>query len=395
MKKYPVIQLFSLILLVSTMTSACNLPAAELDSKEDALLDIATETPFSFTTEGGEGDGEDDLGDEEDESCPAARFRISADHVFNFSPGRATDQILVDGSTLPGVSCYFGVRASEDQPGKCRIEYTNDGYYQTDADKCNLTGQSQALIEVTAGCEGDNYVLEISDIPDPDAGIGGVLDCPTVQKTFPNVTFYPPTLTTVTFPTSEKSYLATENGPSPLGFEYVKNWDIEVITKAPCEEIKYLQKYAEATQKQMELYEELADEATSAEDLDQRVKAAMEEYFHNEIDAGTIENVEPPKSAGHYDPCVEKKIHVNYFCTGTQIMPPLCGWLDEGLDVHEQTHQSDAAADAMDTFTYCNEESPAEAKIASRWEVNAYGKQLEVYNELLDIFRDLFPECFE
>jgi len=385
----------SLCILMGTLVLvACNSPQSDLGSKEDSLLELATPTTFSYTTQGDDEAG-DDQSDDEDESCPAVGFRISANHVFTFSPEGAEDQIQVDGNTLPGVSCYFGLRESEDQPGKCRIVYTNDGYYQTDADKCNLTGQSQALIELAAGCEGENYVLEISDIPDPDAGIGGVLDCPTVQKTFPNVTFYPPTLTDVTFPTSDTSYLASENGPSPLGFEYVKKWDIEVVTKAPCEEIKLLQKYAEATKKRMELYEELAGEATSAKDLDQRVQDAMDEYFQNEVDAGTIESVEAPESAGHYDPCVEKKVHVNYFCNGTKIKPPLCGWLDEGFNTHEQTHQDDSAAQDMDTFTYCNEESPAEAKIASRWEVNAYGKQLEVYNQLLEIFRDLFPECFE
>lgn len=395
MKKSSISKFFILILLVGAVISACNLSAAELDSKEDALLDLATETPFSFTTKGADGDGEEDLGDEEDKSCPDAKFRISVGHVFDFSPGRATDQILVNGNTLPGMSCMFGMGAAESQPGQCRINYTNDGYYQTDSDKCNLTGQSQALIEVVAECEGDNYVLEISDIPDPDAGIGGVLDCPTIQKTFPNVTFYPPTLTTVTFPRSEESYLATENGPSPLGFEYVKNWDIEVITEAPCEAIRTLQRYAEDVRKRMEFYEEFADEATSASDLDQRVQDAMDEYYKNAIDAGDVEDVGSPQTAGHFDPCGDATVNVYPFCASGTFDYPLCEWLEEGARAHENRHQSDATNNAGDTWTYCNTEGEDEARITSEWEVNAYGDMVKVYEEILDVMRDLFPECFE
>lgn len=397
MTKLSALKLVTVILLVCVVESACNLLAVETDSDEGGMLDIATETPFSFTTKGGEGEGEnlEDLSDEEDESCPDAKFQISADHVFDFSPGRATDQILINGGTLPGMSCMFGLRDAESQPGECKITYTNDGYYQTDADKCYLTGQSQAIIEVSVGCEGGKYVLEISDIPDPDAGIGGVLDCPTVQKTFPNVTFYPPTLTTVSFPTSEKSYSATEQGPSPLGFEYFKNWDIEVITDAPCEAIRTLQLYADDARKRMEFYEEFANEATSASDLDRRVQEAMDEYYKNAVNAGDVKDVGSPQSAGHYDPCGDATINVYPFCDYGVFDHPLCEWLEEGARAHENQHQSDATGNDGDTWTYCHTEGGDEVRITSEWEVNAYREMLRVYNEILDIMRDLFPECFE
>ncbi len=396
MKKLTVIQLVSLILLVSTLISACNLPTAELDSKDDALLELATETPFSFTTEGGDGEGEEDLGDEENESCPDAKFHISVDHVFDFSPGRATDQILVNGNTLPGMSCTFGLRTAEDQPGKCRISYSNDGYYQTDSDKCTLTGQSTAELEVDASCEGGNYVLEITEIQEADAALGGILDCPTVQKTFPNVTFYPPSLDTFSFSTELEEYTATAPGPDPSGsFEYAKRWDIKVIIEAPCEAIQTLQRYAEDARKRMEFYEEFANEATSASDLDHRVQDAMDEYYKDAIDAGDVKDVGSPQSAGHFDPCGDATVNVYPFCASGEFGYPLCEWLEEGARAHENRHQSDATNNASDTWTYCNTEGGDEVRITSEWEVNAYGDMLRIYNEILDIMRDLFPECFE
>lgn len=157
-----------------------------------------------------------------------------------------------------------------------------------------------------------------------------------------------------------------------------------------------LQLHAESTQKRIELYEQLAGEATRAQDLDRREQEVMDKLFQDAADAGAIDGADPPTAGGHYDPCSDAEIRINYTCASGLLPPPLCDWVDEGLKAHEQAHQQDAINNENnDTWTYCNTEGTEEAQIASRWEVHAYGKQLEVYNEMLDALRDLYPECFE
>jgi hypothetical protein len=393
MPKQRVRHVFAVIVLVSIVISACSFQAAELGTKEDALLDVATEDA-SITMGNDNGESEDEARDDE-EYCASAKFRIDVNHVFNWSPGRITDQFLVNGETLTTV-CYIGSGTTAEKPGICKISYSNDGFIQTDAGECELSGQSQALLEVVASCSDGNHVLEITEYQNPDADLGAELDCPAVQMTEPHPTYYPGTISEFSFPTSQKTYMASEPGPDVSGsFEYQKTWEITVISEAPCEDIMALQEYAEDAQKRMELYDEFGEIATSVKELDRMVQEAMDEYYRSKMKSGLIESVGDPQSAAHYDACGAAVVNNTFYCANGQIDEPLCGWLDEGLRAHENQHQRDALANHWDTTTYCKRNGSDAAQVASRWEVNAYGEQLRVYNEILDTLRDLFPECFE
>lgn len=360
--------------------------------KEDSPSEITTNDTSITMGEDNEGAETNDDSD----SCAPARFRIYATHTFSWSPGRATDQFLVNGKTTMGAVCFVGTGTSEENPRQCRIPYSNNGYIQTDAGKCNVSGKSQALLEVVASCSKGNYVLGITEYQDPDAGLGGKMDCPKIPMTQPHPTYFPGTITEISFPTSQQSHVANDPGPDMSGsFEYAKSWEITAVSDAPCEDIKMLQLYLEAAQKRMELYEALLPQAKNAADLDRLVQEAMNKYHQDSIDSGRIGSAGPPTTAGHFDPCSAGGIHINSMCEGGQIAPPLCDWIDQGTEVHENRHRSDATSNPGDTWSYCKTQGKDQARIASEWEANAYGDEVEAYKEMLDALRDLFPECFK
>ena len=363
--------------------------------KSDSPPDIAAKDDPTITM-GQDDGGANSEADDEPEACAAARFRIRSTHTFNWSPGRATDQILVNGNTMMGAVCFVGTGTTEENPQQCRLPYSNSGHIQTDAGKCDVSGRSQALLEVIASCNKGKYLLDITEYQDPDAGIGGKMDCPQIPFTQPHATYYPGTISRVTFPTSQQSYTANEPGPDVSGsFEYAKSWEITAIKDAPCEDIKMLQLYMEAAQKRAELYKELLPQAKNAADLDRLVQEAMDEYYQDAIDSGKIGSADPPTVGGHFDPCSTGNIQINSMCASGKMAPPLCDWIDQGITAHEHRHRSDAAADPTSTREYCRKQSKGEAQVASEWESNAYGAEVGVYKEILDALKDLFPECLE
>jgi hypothetical protein len=363
--------------------------------KSDSPPDINKKDDPSISMSGSEGET-DSQADDDSNACEPAIFSIRSAHTFNWSPGRVTDKMLVNGNTTKGEICFVGTDTTEENPQQCRLPYSNSGYIQTDAGRCDLSGKSQALLEVVVSCSQGNYLLDITEYQDPDAGVGGKMDCPQIPFTQPHATYYPGTISRISFPTSQLSYTANESGPDLSGsFEYAKSWNITALTYAPCDDIKMLQMYMEAAQKRAELYRELLPQAKNEKHLDQLVKDAMIEYFGDAMSSGKIDSVDPSIVGGHYYACTTLPPKTNSMCENKTIEPPLCEWVDEGIKKHEEQHQTDANADRDARRKYCTTRGKEQARIASEWEINAYGAQAEVYREILDELKDIFPECFE
>ncbi len=383
---------------VTVLTRIAGKRIGECDTS-DSPPEIATDDTSITMSEDQE--GADNESDDEADACAAARFRIRPTHTFNWSPGRATDQFLVNGNTTMGAVCHVGTGTTEDNPRQCRIPYSNSGHIQTNTGRCDVSGQSQALLEVVASCSKGNYILDITEYQDPDAGLGAEMDCPQIPMTQPHPTYYPGTISRITFPTSQQTHTAKELGPDVSGsFEYAKSWEITAIEEAPCEDIKMLQLYMEAAQKRAELYKELLPQAKNADHLDQLVKNAM---IEDQAEANNFSHIDDmPITAGDYDPCTTGGIINKYSACEIKniygeklINPPLCDWIDQGTVAHEKRHRSDAQSDDDSRRKYCTTSGKDQARIASEWEANAYGATVEVYQEILDALRDLFPECFE
>ena len=366
--------------------------------KSDSPPGISTEDDPTITMSGDQ-DGAEDGADDDSDACAPARFSIRSTHTFNWSPGRVTDQILVNGKTTMGAVCHVGTGTTEENPRQCRIPYSNTGYIQTGAGRCNVSGKSQALLEVVASCSKGNYVLGITEYQDPDAGLGGEMDCPKIPMIQPHATYYPGTISRISFPTSQRSYTANEPGPDMSGsFEYAKSWEITALKDAPCEDIELLQLHMKAAQKRMELYKALLPQADNADHLDQLVDEAMIKDQGNATNTSNMDDM--PRTAGSLTVCGADAgdIEINSMCVGAgdggKINPPLCDWLDQGTQAHENQHHSDAIADATSLRNLCRQ-GKGSAQVASEWEINASVAQIEVYKEILDALRDLFPECFE
>jgi hypothetical protein len=161
--------------------------------------------------------------------CPSesVSFKLIVNHQFNWSPGRQTDQILVEGNTGPEASCQLTVKGNEVDAADCTVSYTNAGTFKGDAGECEHSGEGTALIEIEGFCKDGKVTLEITETQDPDAGLGGTLNCPQANFSEPYVTFYPPSLTTESFSIDLGGHTVTEDVEAdPLGFQYHKQWTL-------------------------------------------------------------------------------------------------------------------------------------------------------------------------
>ena len=161
--------------------------------------------------------------------CPSepVSFELIVNHQFNWSPGRQTDQILVEGNTGPEASCQLTVNGNKVDAAECVVPYTNAGTFKGDGGECEHSGEGTALVEIEGSCKDGKVTLEITEIQDPDASLGGTMTCPQANFTEPYVTFYPPSLTTEIFSIDLGGHTVTEDVEAdPLGFQYHKQWTL-------------------------------------------------------------------------------------------------------------------------------------------------------------------------
>jgi hypothetical protein len=162
----------------------------------------------------------------------------------------------------------------------------------------------------------------------------------------------------------------------------------------PCDQMKLLQKYSEFARKRAGYYKSLADQAADPNDLDRLVNEAMAKEFKQAEAKGEIKTEGKQQEGGHYNPCTGQKFTHN-ICSLIKDKP-LCEWLTRGVNTHENTHEQDAQ-DWADQRKYCSDRTSGEAKakIAGKWEHNAYNKEADVYDAILDSLKQEHPDCFK
>jgi hypothetical protein len=162
----------------------------------------------------------------------------------------------------------------------------------------------------------------------------------------------------------------------------------------PCDQMKVLQKYGEFARKRGAFYKSLADQASDPNDLDRLVNEAMAQEYKQAEAKGEIQTEGEQQPGGHYNPCTGEKVTHN-IC-GFIKEKPLCDWLTRGTNTHENTHEQDAQ-DWADQRRYCSDGTPGkeQAKIAGKWEDNAYNKEADVYDAIIDSLKKEHPDCFK
>jgi len=162
----------------------------------------------------------------------------------------------------------------------------------------------------------------------------------------------------------------------------------------PCDQIKLLQKYSKFARERGGKYKSLADQATDPNDLDRLVNEAMAQAFKEAEAKGEIKTEGGQQAGGHYNPCTGEKFTHN-MCNFIKDKP-LCDWLTRGINTHENTHEADAQ-DWANQRKYCSDRTPGKerAKIAGEWEENAYNKEADKYDALLDSLKKEHPDCFK
>lgn len=167
---------------------------------------------------------------------PMALFLV-VNHTWDYSPERDLAKMRVDGKTAPFVSCPLSVHGSKVTMEKCIFPFTNTGYWNTDAGRCDITASGDAILSVeAASCKDGKIILTIIETIDTDGGPSGTLSCPNESST-PFVPFYPYSRTTRTFDIIVGGIEQSEDmNPDLTGqYRYHKEWALH-STKLPMPE---------------------------------------------------------------------------------------------------------------------------------------------------------------
>jgi len=198
---------------------------------------------------GGEEDAADPIGDEEDQgngeesgepglaylTCPEepVTFKLEFNHTFEFSP---EERMHVTGNTSAGAWCLVVLNGNVIEADDCIIDYEFSGFIQGSDAKCDIQGASTALISIEGECldrksTGDEndpvaeIYLTITEGQDPDADLGGVINCPGYSNSF--LSFYPATFSLMTFGIVENGASDNDSGLDFSGlYDYDKTWSL-------------------------------------------------------------------------------------------------------------------------------------------------------------------------
>jgi len=144
----PLVTLIVVILLVVPLIASCGTQSAPIEIPE------------------GEGSPVESGGDEVDQggvpedvgivfpNCPEEPvvFKLQLNHTFDFSPGRDTAKMLVKGHTTPDAWCLVTLYGTVIKADDCLVGYKYDGFIQGSDGKCNIQGESTALISIEGEC---------------------------------------------------------------------------------------------------------------------------------------------------------------------------------------------------------------------------------------------------
>ena len=225
----PLVILFVIILLVVPLIASCGTQTAPIQDPG------ADESPLDSTgDEPDQGDGADDIGNVY-LTCPKAgeAYRLLLNHSFEFSPD---EKMVITGNTTPGAGCFMIFNGNVLKAEKCVVDYEFSGYIQGSDARCDIQGASTALIEIEGKCwdaksmpDEIEFVaqvhLTIIEGQNPDADLGGVINCPGYSNLF--LSFYPPTVYVTTFAIQDKGSTAYDSGLDfTTFFDYEKSWTL-------------------------------------------------------------------------------------------------------------------------------------------------------------------------
>lgn len=161
---------------------------------------------------------------------PMAMFLV-VNHTWDYSPNRDLATMRVDGKTAPFIPCSLSVHGSKVTMEKCVFPFTNTGYMNTDAGRCDIKASGDAILSVEqAYCKDGKITLTIIETIDTDGGTSGTLSCPNKLPT-PFVPFYPYSLTTRTFAIVMGGFEQSDDkNPDLTGqYRYNKIWTLHSI----------------------------------------------------------------------------------------------------------------------------------------------------------------------
>ena len=165
-------------------------------------------------------------------ACPSesTRFVLATQHSWSFSPAGQTQIMQIDGTTTgPGCDIYVAgdVATGED----CAVDFTNTGVIHGDSGDCQIDGVGRGILSFEGTCQDGRITLTITEIHDPDTEMGGTMNCPGFSS--PYATFYPPSMTTVTFMIDSAGSTANESLNDITGFNYNKTWVLMPASAIP------------------------------------------------------------------------------------------------------------------------------------------------------------------
>jgi len=245
----PLVTLLVVILLVVPLIASCGTQSTPIDdpgADESPLDSTGNESdqengPEDIDTvdltgdEPDQGDGSEDIGNVY-LTCPEAgeAYKLLLNHSFEFSPD---EKMVITGNTSPGAGCFLIFNGNVLEADECVVDYEFSGYIQGSDARCDIQGASTALIEIEGECwdtkstdDENEFVaqvhLTIIEGQNPDADLGGMINCPGYSNIF--LSFYPATFSDSTF------FFIQDNGSTvndsgldfTTFFDYDKSWTL-------------------------------------------------------------------------------------------------------------------------------------------------------------------------
>ena len=228
----PLVMLMVIMLLVVPLIASCGTQSVPIDDPggEESPLD-------SNGDELDQESGPEDIGIVFP-NCPEEPvvFKLQLNHTFDFSPDRNTEKMLINGYTTPDAWCLVVLNGKVIEADDCLVGYKYNGFIQGSDGKCDVQGESTALISIEGECAPGvpnaletagvaEIYLTITETGNPEADISGAVNCPGFSSAY--LGFYPPSFSVMSFGIEDKGSSDFDSGPDLTGqFEFDKSWTL-------------------------------------------------------------------------------------------------------------------------------------------------------------------------
>ena len=228
----PLITLMVIMLLVIPLVTSCGTQSVPIDDSG------GEESPADSTgDESNQESGPEDIGIVFP-NCPEEPvvFKLQLKHTFDFSPGRDTAKMLISGHTTEDAWCLVVLRGTVIEADDCLVGYKYNGFVQTSDGKCDIQGESTALISIEGECAPGvpnaletagvaEIYLTITETGNPDADVSGTFTCPDFSDAY--LGFYPPSFSVMSFGIEDIGSSDFDSDLDITGqFEFDKSWTL-------------------------------------------------------------------------------------------------------------------------------------------------------------------------